>query len=322
MGPLLFLLYINDLADGLRNLYMFADDTTLLYDSEARQKSNVKDERIETVNKINKDLRNIKGWVHKWKMEVSAEKSQALLLIRNTTSKLESQPPEITYNGLAVPYLEGVQLLGVHINTTLSWKPQIEKMILTANRARSFLWKLKGIADGRDLLNYYKVAVRPLLEYCSPLFAGAPDNVLRKLQQFEDKCYKIIQYYPSRKADCAAMEDGIDTRRQVGTLTYLSKLAARLAPMDVNILVPQYIQGQTSRRSKRIKQLEGAKLVYDNRRPKYAKRCGLNYAITLHNELLAETRNMLKHEIENGDLKRCKKIVVDAIRQKMDIRKD
>ena len=117
LGPLLFLLYINDLADGYSNLYMFADDTTLLYNSVAKR-SEITEKREETAKWINEDLQKVREWVQKWKMEVSAEKSHAMILTR--TRNTGKEPPELRYDEKAVPYAEEVRLLGVHFNTKLS----------------------------------------------------------------------------------------------------------------------------------------------------------------------------------------------------------
>ena len=60
LGPLLFLVYINDLPDGLKsNEKFFADDTSLF--------TIVKDKN-ESANILNDDLQLISSWTYKWKM--------------------------------------------------------------------------------------------------------------------------------------------------------------------------------------------------------------------------------------------------------------
>ena len=199
----------------------------------------------------------------------------------------------------------------------LSWETHAEKMLVKANRARSCLGKLRGIADERDLLNYYKATVRPLLEYCSPLFSGAPPSTLNKLDRFEHKCIAKIASNPARYAEIVAMEDSLEARRQVGTLSYLSKLAARMAPATVSSLVPQYGSDTRKRCSKRIRVREGAKLEVEVKRPKYLLRCGLNYAIDLHNKLPPDSRSLLKQQIGEKDMTNCKRTVLRAVRQKI-----
>ena len=114
----------------------------------------------------------------------------------------------------------------------------------------------------------------------------------------------------------------MEVRRQVGTLTYLSKVIAGLAPLPVSDLAPQFArQDQAKRRSKRLREQDGEKLEYDSRRPKYAKRSGLNYATTLFNEKPAGLRNSLRQEIRDRTIKRCKHLVVDNLRETFGTRK-
>ena len=90
LGPLLFLIYINDLPDSLESLAkLFADDTSLfskVYDSNlsARQLSN--------------DLKKITVWAHKWKMIFSSDISKQAqeVVFSRKTDKVDRMP--LTFN--------------------------------------------------------------------------------------------------------------------------------------------------------------------------------------------------------------------------------
>ena len=79
LGPLLFLIYINDLADGLSsNAKLFADDTSLF--------SVIHDVDIST-NELNKNLYQINKWAFQWKMSFNTDRSkqaQEIILSRKT----------------------------------------------------------------------------------------------------------------------------------------------------------------------------------------------------------------------------------------------
>ena len=74
LGPLFFLIYINDLSDNIPStVKLFADDTSLF--------SVVNDSNI-SANKLNKDLQKISGWAYKWKMSFNHDlNKQALEVI-------------------------------------------------------------------------------------------------------------------------------------------------------------------------------------------------------------------------------------------------
>jgi hypothetical protein len=296
-------------------MYKFADDTTLLYSSPAWG-AKAALARKEMARLISKDLRNIHGWMQKWKMEVSAEKSQAMLLTRNK-SLCHTAPPEIHYAGNKIPYATSIRLLGVHFSNNLIWDTHIEQMLVSANRARFSLGKLRGIASEQDMLTYYKAVVRPLLEYCSPLFAGASASSLATLDRFEQHCLNMIIRDPSRSANAKAEMDSIATRRTVGALTYLAKAVANKTPLPVKTVAPHFEKTkQTVRRSKRLLDREESKLEYDDCRPKYALRSGINFATKMFNELPSMTRRDLRQNIEDKAVVQCKRLVVDVVRGK------
>ena len=68
LGPLLFLIYINDLPDGIKsNIKLFADDATIYIDFE---------NKTEAENKLNEDMKCIKVWADKWLVNFSPTKIQ------------------------------------------------------------------------------------------------------------------------------------------------------------------------------------------------------------------------------------------------------
>ena len=86
LGPLLFLIYINDLLNKLvSNPTLFADDTSLF--------SIVTDPNV-TANQINNDLHNISTWAYQWKMNFNSDTSkQAQDIIFSCKVKVTAHPP-------------------------------------------------------------------------------------------------------------------------------------------------------------------------------------------------------------------------------------
>ena len=85
LGPLLFLIYINDLADGLSsNAKLFADDTSLFSDVHNADT---------TAKELNNDLVKINRWVYKWKMSFNPDPSkqaQEVIFSRKTKKRILS----------------------------------------------------------------------------------------------------------------------------------------------------------------------------------------------------------------------------------------
>ena len=125
LGPLLFLLYINDLPLYIKYclLDLFADDGTL----------HTSNSYLPTVtNFLNLDLDNFSDWCddNDMMMKKNTSKSKAMFLAtRNTASKIMTEPPHLTIKGEQIQITESEKLLGVHINNSLSWSTHIESTL-------------------------------------------------------------------------------------------------------------------------------------------------------------------------------------------------
>ena len=104
LGPLLFLIDINDLADGLSsNTKLFADDTSLF--------SVIHDSVIAT-SELNSDLARIKQWAFQWKMSFNPDPNkQAQELIFSRKLKKVCHPP-LCFNNNNVSQASSQKLLG------------------------------------------------------------------------------------------------------------------------------------------------------------------------------------------------------------------
>ena len=94
LGPLLFLIYINDLSDNLQfNPKLFADDMTLFSTIKVPER---------TANNLNNDLKEINKWAFQWKMSFNPDpkkQAQEIIFNRTTTKKIH---PKIFFNNIPV----------------------------------------------------------------------------------------------------------------------------------------------------------------------------------------------------------------------------
>ena len=115
LGPLLFLLYINDLPLFIKHclLDLFADDGTM-------HTSNTYLPSVTTL--LNADLEIFSEWCDDNDMKKNTSKSKAMFLAtRYTANKIMEEPPNITIRGEQIEISETEKLLGVHIDNSLSW---------------------------------------------------------------------------------------------------------------------------------------------------------------------------------------------------------
>ena len=119
LGPLLFLIYINDLSDNLSsNPKLFADDTSFF--------SVVRDINQSGIN-LNDDLKKISNWAFQWKMSFNPDinKQAQEVIFSHKLQKLNH--PSLASNGTSITQSEIQKLLGLFLDSKLDFK-EIYKM--------------------------------------------------------------------------------------------------------------------------------------------------------------------------------------------------
>ena len=108
LGPLFFLMYINDLSCGLSSTTkLFADDTSLF---------SVVHDVTQSTNELNDDLEKISNWAYQWKMSFNPDKSkQAQEVIFSRKTQRVIHPPA-TFNNVAVVRSSCQKHLGIYLD--------------------------------------------------------------------------------------------------------------------------------------------------------------------------------------------------------------
>ena len=162
LGPLLFLVYINDISTGLENnVKLFADDTCLF--------SVVKDPVI-SANSLNNDLSKIQQWAYQWKMSFNPDVTkQAQEVIFSKKRSLVNHPP-LNFNGSVVQKSAVQKHLGVILDEKLSFNDHLKYVIDKANKGIGVLRKLRFYVPRGSLLTIYKSFIRSLLDYADVIY--------------------------------------------------------------------------------------------------------------------------------------------------------
>ena len=156
LGPLLFLIYINDLSGGLNcNPKLFADDTSLF--------STVYNIN-EATNTLNNDLNKITELLHQWKMSFNPDISkQAHEVVFSRKRSLVSHP-SLTFNNIPVAQTSSQKHLGMHLDKKLNFEEHLSKVETKVNNSVGIIRKLQNVLPRSALLTVYKSFIRPLLD--------------------------------------------------------------------------------------------------------------------------------------------------------------
>ena len=159
LGPLLFIIYINDIIDGLEcDLLIFADDCSLLACGK---------DPARTAEQLNRDLIKISIWATKWKVKFNAVKSKDMIF----SNKLLNNSPPLLFNNNSIERVNTHRHLGVYLSSSLDWTVQVNDVCLKASKKLSVLRNVKFLKRNTlDLL--YKITVRSVIDYALPVYAN------------------------------------------------------------------------------------------------------------------------------------------------------
>ena len=173
LGPLFFLLYINDLPKNVSSKVKLYADDTLLY------------RVINTPNDVvtlQQDLDSLSHWAQQWQMTFNASKCLHLT-ITHQTSPLPSQ---YSISNHAIQQVTSAKYLGITITNTLSWSEHITKITNKANSTRAFLQRNLCQCQPSVKSACYNTYIRPILEYASTMWSPYYYMILIELKWSND----------------------------------------------------------------------------------------------------------------------------------------
>ena len=172
LGPLLFILYINDIANCSVCLMfiLFADDTNLFFSCK---------DLAHLFHNVNTELEKLSVWFRANKLSLNVKKTNYILF------GLKHMPAGVTYNvsidGQAVERVEYTKFLGVFIDEKLNWKKHIEHIASKISKGIGAMGRVRNIVPNKALLMLYYALVYPYLTYCNIVWGSACISSLTKL---------------------------------------------------------------------------------------------------------------------------------------------
>ena len=226
LGPILFIIYINDLAEYLKysHLLIFADDSKFT----KKIKTSVDHDELQL------DMDSAIVWSTTNNMKLNMDKFQ--LLQHGTNKELQTSYKIDDKN--TVTSSEKVKDLGVYISSTLSWEYQYTNMIKEAKKMSSWILRTFVTRNSEILLYLFKVFVIPKLEYGSQVWSP---YLIKDISRLE-----AIQRTFTSKLDSVENENyherlkslklySLQRRRERYMLITMWKISVGLLPNQLNI---------------------------------------------------------------------------------------
>ena len=191
LGPLLFIIYFNDLPMFLaESIDCYADDSTV----------GASDIEIEDVGKrLTADCGNLVKWMNENKFRLNAEKTH--LMVLGSSARLQRVlEPAVIMNGVTLSQSKNKRetLLGVEIQSNLKWSAQVEALSLKLKTKLAGLEKLRFIFKKQHMKGIVQGIFNSVLCYCLPLFGGCSKLELDKLQTLQNRAVRLSLNLPPR----------------------------------------------------------------------------------------------------------------------------
>ena len=182
LGPLLFLLYINDLVNSTSaTTILFADDTCLSFSASCP---------TELIDDINTELISVYHWMKANKLCINAKKSTALLIPSN--SKLQIQNKDILYNDAKISVCKSAKYLGVQIDSDLNFKSHIQLLYNKLSRSVGIMFKVKKFLPKNVLTQLYHAMFNSHLIYCITIWTSTFSTHLNSIRILQNKAVKLL----------------------------------------------------------------------------------------------------------------------------------
>ena len=239
LGPLLFLIYINDIVNELRaSVRLFADDTSLYI---------VVENPTAAAITLNNDLNFITAWASDWLVDFNAAKTLSMLL---TLKRFSPHHPPLYMNGTAITETSSHKHLGLTFSNNCSWNEHISNITATAWTRLNLLRALKFKIKRPALEKIYSSFIRPLIEYSDAVWDNATTDSKKQLEAVHNEAARIITGATKLCSISKLLADlgweTLQARRSKHKLVIFYKMLNGSAPEYLQTLVPPLVQNTTS----------------------------------------------------------------------------
>ena len=235
LGPLFFLLYINDLPQCLSKTKprLFADDTNLTAAGES-----IND--VEAA--MNSDLENLRKWLIANKLSLNVAKTEFILIgFKPMIKSISNRQPNIIIENKPIKQVYDCKTLGVTVDQHLSWKNNTETICKKITSGISALRQIKEFVEKHTLVSVYNYIVRPYFTYnCCEVWDVFGETQSKHLQKLQNRAARIIMNM-SNDVDHLVALDALDwkplkTERIKAKSKLMFKLLNKMGPKSLTDL--------------------------------------------------------------------------------------
>ena len=234
LGPLLFLVYINDIVEGIEsNIRLFADDTSIYV---------IIDDPHDAAECLNNDLLKIANWAKTWKVEFNPSKTKTILFSRRSNPVHQ---PGLFFTDIQIEEIASHKHLGLTLQNDCSWDKHIHDIIKRASPMVNCLRSLKYNLTRNTLNRMYTSFILPIFDYCSHIYDNCTKTQAILLENLHLDALRTICGAVRGTSHAKIYEEtssySLCERRRVAKLITFFKMYNNRLPDYLNDLVPPFV---------------------------------------------------------------------------------
>ena len=185
LGPILFLIYINDLntvSHKLKNI-MFADDTNLFVSERSV---------IEITQEINKELSVVAEWFRANLLSLNVKKTSYLIFGNKNVRDLKLN---ISLQNTFIEKQNETKFLGVILSDDLRWNKHVNAIVNKISKTVGIISKVRHLLPRHSTRTLYLTLVEPYINNCNIIWAGPqPTTLFDKIMKIQKKYCRLITF--------------------------------------------------------------------------------------------------------------------------------
>ena len=223
LGPLLFLIFINDIENDIKSdISLYADDTCLI---------NIYQNPKTAETCLNNDLLKIETWASKWLVEFNQSKT----IFVNFSLKVNKSRLKLKFKSEKILQVTEHKHLGIIFSEDMKWLKHISYVTAKASKRIGQLYRCSIHLRKNQLNNVYIKMIRPILEYGSVVFCNCSVVASKKLDNIQRRagliCTGAMRRTETSKITNLLAWPSLEERRTEQRFVMFFKILNNLAPV-------------------------------------------------------------------------------------------
>ena len=183
LGPLFFLIYINDLKNCLTSTIpvLYADDTNIFMSGRD----------VDSMTALfNADLTSLAEWLRSNRLSLNLSKTHSIIFSTNPAQR--DRVLSLSLNGTSIGTVKSTTFLGVKIDNALTWSEHIAHVASKVSKSVGIIKKASHVLNRESLLTLYRSLIMPYLQYCNLIWGNAAKSHLQRLLLLQKRALRIV----------------------------------------------------------------------------------------------------------------------------------